>query len=63
MGVRKVESIDNTANGIKLSWKKYKAASGYVVYRGVNGKAYTIAGVVQNPDTTSFVDVTAKMWV
>lgn len=38
MGVRKVESIDNTANGIKLSWKKYKAASGYVVYRGVNGK-------------------------
>lgn len=60
MGVRKVESIDNTANGIKLSWKKYKAASGYVVYRGVNGKAYTIAGVVQNPDTTSFVDVTAK---
>ena len=31
-----------------------------VVYRGVNGKAYTIAGVVQNPEKTSFVDVTAK---
>ena len=61
LGVRKVESLDNTANGIKVSWKKYKAASGYVVYRGVNGKAYTIAGVVQNPEATSFVDVKAKM--
>ena len=38
----------------------YKAAPGYVVFRGANGKAYTIAGVVQNPETTSFVDVTAK---
>ena len=34
MGVRKVESIDNTANGIKLSWKKYKAASGKAALPG-----------------------------
>lgn len=59
-----ITGIANKNNGIKIAWKQRKAgnATGYIVYRSVNGGAYKAIKVIRSTRTTAFTDTGANSW-
>ena len=59
-----ITGIANKSNGIKIAWKQRKAANatGYIVYRSVNGGAYKAIKVIRSTRTTAFTDTGANSW-
>ena len=59
-----ITGIANKSNGIKIAWKQRKAgnATGYIVYRSVNGGAYKAIKVIRSTRTTAFTDTGANSW-
>ena len=55
----KITKLVNNANGIKITWAK-KKYDGYKIYRSVNGGKYKSIKTINNPLTTSWIDLTAK---
>ena len=57
----KITGIANKSNGIKIAWKQRSAANatGYIVYRSVNGGAYKQIKVIRSTRTTVFTDTGA----
>lgn len=51
-----ISSIANTSKGLKLTWKKNAGASGYIIYRSLDGKTYTRIAKLTSPSTLSYVD-------
>lgn len=60
----KITGIANKNNGIKIAWGQRSAsnATGYIVYRSVNGGAYKKIKVIRNTRTTEFTDTMANSW-
>ena len=50
----------NTAKAVKITWKKDASATGYVIYRSVNGAAFKKLATVKKNSTVSYTDKTAK---
>lgn len=59
-----ITGIASKSNGIKIAWKQRKAgnATGYIVYRSVNGGAYKAIKVIRSTRTTAFTDTGANSW-
>ena len=51
-----VTKLENTAAGVKITWKKSASASGYLVYRKTSKSKYTLVGIITKNSTLSFVD-------
>lgn len=54
-------SLSNTTKGVKITWDKNKNATGYYLYRSINGgKTYTKIKDITKNSTGSYVDKKAK---
>ncbi len=54
---QKVSSVKNTSAGYaKVSWKKNSKASGYYIYRKIQGESYQLVTTVQKAAVTSWTD-------
>ena len=51
-----VKTAVTTKNGIKISWKQVKNATGYRIYRKTGKGKYKVIKVVKNGKTTSLID-------
>ena len=51
-----VTKIENISNGLKISWKKIKNVSGYVIYRSENGKSAKRYKEIKKPSVVSYKD-------
>lgn len=52
--------LENTASGVKVTWAKSSQATGYTVYRSVNGGKYAKIKTITKGATVSYVDAAAK---
>lgn len=55
-----ISSAANATSGITVKWAKNSAATGYYVYRSVNGAAYTLIKTITSNGTVSYTDTGAK---
>lgn len=53
-------SLENTAKGVKLSWSKNTKASGYYIYRSLDGKNYSKIKTITTAITNKYVDTEAN---
>lgn len=56
----KITKFENTASGVKVTWAKSSQATGYTVYRSVNGGKYAKIKTITKGATVSYVDAAAK---
>lgn len=52
-------SVNNVSTGLQVTWTKVNGATGYRVYRKVNGGNYALIGTVNNGNTLNYIDKTA----
>ncbi len=55
-----ISSAKNTANGVKLTWKKSSNASGYYVYRKTGSGSYKKIKTIKKKSTVTYTDTSAK---
>lgn len=55
-----ISKISPNSTGLKLYWKKISNASGYYIYRSVNGGSYSKYKTVQSNGTVSYQDKSVK---
>lgn len=55
-----VTKLENTSTGVKVTWNKSSSATGYTLYRSVNGGTYAKAAVISKGSTVSYTDTKAK---
>lgn len=58
--VTSISSISNASDGITLKWTKNSSATGYKVYRSVNGGSYSLVKTISGNATISWKDTAAK---
>lgn len=60
----KITAIANKSAGIKIAWKASSStnATGYIVYRSVNGSAYKAIKIIRNNKTNTYGDTSANSW-
>lgn len=51
-----MSSVENASTGIKVKWARNTVASGYYVYRSVNGGAFTKIATIKSGTTLSYQD-------
>jgi hypothetical protein len=57
----KIQSVTNVDNGIKLKWSKVTNASGYIIYRKVEGTSTWVkVKTITKAGTVSYVDTAVK---
>ncbi len=54
-----ITSIANTATGITLKWSRNTTATGYAIYRSINGGAYSRVATITANTTVAYTDKTA----
>lgn len=55
-----ITSVSNVSNGISLKWKKVSDATGYIIYRSVNGGKYAKVVTIGKNSTVSYTDKVAN---
>lgn len=55
-----IKSLDNTPEGILIQWPKNSQASGYKIYRSMDGTNFEPIKTISNMRTTSYVDKEAN---
>lgn len=60
----KITTIANKKAGIRIKWKASSSANatGYIVYRSINGGAYKAIKVISNNRTATYGDTSAYYW-
>lgn len=55
-----IKTCSNTSKGVKLTWNKAGDATGYIIYRSVNGGKYVNVKTISNAGTLSYIDKGAR---
>lgn len=55
-----ISSVNGATSGMTIAWNKVADATGYKLYRSVNGAAYTLVKTITSNATVSYTDTKAK---